>query len=196
MVFLLWLAGYCCFVHQPWFPVCYFGPTKSIQYCLLFFSLSLADVFFSTKGERCNTEKWMPEMKQSSCADLDALWCCSCSTLSIMFPQDVVIKGIGCTCDCIFTFVTWSCRHLEDSSWCSPSGRGRHHRFCRLCGHSWRFRSWWRHFRDTLNRWGNPHMTAPSVPSQMARQHGWTLGTRKGHFVSKRKNRLKCFLTL
>lgn len=42
---------------------------------------------------------------------------------------------------CSVTFVTWSCRRLEDSSLCSPSGKGRHRRSCRPFGHSWRFRS-------------------------------------------------------
>lgn len=77
---------------------------------------------------------------------------------------------------CIFfTFVTWFCRHLEDSSWCSPSGRGQRRRFCRLFGRSWHFRSWWHHFLDTAGRWGSPRRTALAVLSQTAGRLDWTL---------------------
>lgn len=79
------------------------------------------------------------------------------------------------TCHVFFTFVTWFCRHLEDSSWCSPSGRGQRRRFCRLFGRSWHFQSWWHHFLDTAGRWGSPRRTALAVLSQTAGQLDWTL---------------------
>lgn len=66
------------------------------------------------------------------------------------------------------TSVTWSWRHLVDSTVHSPSERGRHHRSCRLCDRSWLFRSWWHHCRDSAARWGNPRMPAPSASNQMA----------------------------
>lgn len=77
---------------------------------------------------------------------------------------------------CLFTFVTWSCRHLADSSWCSPSGKGRRRRFCRPSGHSLHSQSLWHHFLDTAGRWGNPRRTALAAPNRKAGRLCWTLG--------------------
>lgn len=86
--------------------------------------------------------------------------------------------------------MTWSCKHLGDSSWCSPSGKGRRRRFCHLSCRSLRSRSWWHHFLDSAGRWGNPRRTAPAARDRKAGLLGWTLGgegQRDGANQSKSK---------
>lgn len=86
---------------------------------------------------------------------------------------------------CLFTFVTWSCRHLADSSWCSPSGKGRRRRFCRPSVRSLRSQSLWHHFLDTAGRWGNPRRTALAAPNRKAGRLCWTLGVEVGGWVTE-----------
>lgn len=81
--------------------------------------------------------------------------------------------------------MTWSCRHLGDSSWCSPSGKGQRHRFCHQFCRSLHSRSLWHHFLDTAGRWGNPRRTALAALNRKAERLCWTLGGGEMEEVSQ-----------
>lgn len=79
----------------------------------------------------------------------------------------------------IVTSATLSWRRLAGSTAHSPSERGRRHRSCHRCGHSWLFRSWWHRFQGSAAQLGSLRMPVPGASSQKASLSGPKLNRKK-----------------